>query len=445
MPTSDSHDTFRSPSRRQFLQTSGVALGAALAGTLAQPGAVHAAGSDTLKVGLIGCGGRGTGAAANALKADANAELVALADPFPEKMEGALKGLLKQEAIAGRVKVTPEKCFSGLDGFQKLIDSGVDVVLLAEPPHFRPQHLKAAIDAGKHVFCEKPVAVDAPGVRSVLATAEEAKKKNLNLVSGLCWRYHPAVKETIQRVIDGAIGDVHTIRENYLTSTLSYRERTPGETEMMYQVRNWYYFTWLSGDFNVEQHVHSLDKAMWVMGDKPPKFAWGVGGRQLRADGVNGDIYDHHSVFYEWDNGTTAYAFCRQMAGCLNDTTDVFTGTKGRATVLTKFQIEGANPWRYQAEKGEQPDMYVLEHQALFGAIRSGNTINNGLYMSYSTMLGILGRMTTYTGQKISWDDAINSTQVLAPSAYTWDAQPPTLPDAHGRYPIATPGVTKFA
>lgn len=443
MPKSGPHEIFDSPSRRQFLQVSGAAVGAALAGTLSSGRAVHAAGSDRLKVGLIGCGGRGTGAANNALRADANAELVALADPFPEKMAIAQKQLGEIEEIAERVKITPERCFDGLDGFQKLIDSGVDVVLLAEPPHFRPQHLKAAIDAGKHVFCEKPVAVDAPGVRSVLATAEEAKKKELNIVSGLCWRYHPWVQQTIERVLDGAIGDIHTIRESFLAGPLSPHERQPGDTEMKYQVRNWYHFTWLSGDFNVEQHVHSLDKALWAMGDQPPAVAWGQGGRQVRTDPIFGDIYDHHAVVYEWDNPqkTTAYAYCRHFAGCPTDVTDIFVGTKGRATALNDYKIEGENPWQCQRKPA---DMYDLEHQALFAAIREGKPINNGRYMALSTMMGILGRMATYTGQKITWEEAFNSQQTLAPSAYTWDATPPTLPDANGRYPIAMPGVTKF-
>lgn len=439
MPQTNRTNSLGQPSRRDFLKTSGTVMGAALAGTLGVGRAAHAAGSDRLKIGLIGCGGRGRGAAVNALTVDPNTELVALADPFPKQMETALQAIKKN--FGDRVTVTPETCFEGFDGYQKVIDSGVDVVILGETPHFRPMHLKAAVDAGKHVFCEKPVAVDAPGIRSVLATCEEAKKKNLNIVSGLCWRYHRAVKETMQKVLDGAIGDLQTMQETYLTGFLWHRGREADDTEMKYQLRNWYYFTWLSGDFNNEQHVHSLDKALWAMGDQPPQRAWGLGGRQVRTDAQWGDIYDHHAVAYEWANGVTCYAFCRQQAGCYSDVSDIFVGTKGRCNVL-KHRIEGQNPWRFEGEGG---NMYELEHEALFNAIRSGQAINNGQYMAYSTMLAILGRMVNYTGQAITWEQAINSQQKLAPETYSWDATPPTLPGEDGRYPVALPGVTKFA
>ncbi len=439
MPTPDQSRAISQPSRRSFLKVSGAVVGAAMTGALSTPRAAHAAGSDILKVGLVGCGGRGTGAAGNALTVDANTRLTALADVFPERMQTSLKGLKQQ--FGNQVAVTPETCFEGFDGYQKLIDSGVDVVILATPPHFRPIQLKAAIGAGKHVFCEKPVAVDGPGVRSVLATAEEAKKKNLNLVSGLCWRYHRGVKETMQRVLDGAIGDIRSIQETYLTSTLWHRGRPEGDTEMKYQVRNWYYFTWLSGDFNVEQHVHSLDKAMWIMGDKPPLQAWGLGARMVRTEQPKyGDIYDQHAVVYEFKDGPRVHSYCRQEAGCYNDTTDIFVGTKGVANIL-KFRIDGENPWRFEGDGG---NMYDLEHDAMFKAIRAGNAINNGVYMAQSTMLGILGRMVDYTGQRITWDQAINSKQSLSPSAYSWDATPPTVPDANGKYPVALPGITKF-
>ena len=319
-------------------------------------------------------------------------------------------------------------------------------MILAEPPHFRPQHLKAAIDAGKHVFCEKPVAVDAPGIRSVLATCEEAKKKNLNVVSGLCWRYDPGVRELMKRVLDGAIGDILTIQETYLTGLLWERPRKADWSEMQFQMRNWYYFTWLSGDHNVEQHIHSLDKAAWAMRDEPPVRAWGLGGRQVRTDAKFGDIYDHHAVAYEYPKGVTVYAYTRQQAGAAGDVSDIFTGTKGRASTRHGPHIEdhaGKSIWRYKSTPGS--NMYDLEHQALFAAIRSGKPINNGLYMARSSMLAILGRMVNYTGKMLTWDEAINSTQVLAPKEYAWNAEPPTKPDKRGRYPVAMPGITPFA
>ena len=330
----------------------------------------------------------------------------------------------------------------GFDAAQKLIQSDVDVVILAEPPHFRPMHLKAAVEAGKHVFCEKPVAVDAPGVRSVLATAEEAKRKNLNLVSGLCWRYDQGVCEIMKRVLDGAIGEIRSIQEAYLGGTLSHRARQDGWTEMEYQLRNWQFFVWLSGDFNTEQHVHSLDKAAWAMRDEPPVRAWGIGGQQLRNPKV-GDVYDHHAVVYEYPDGVNVHAYCRQMPGCPSNVTDVIVGSKGRAIVLDKLRIEGEKPWHFTGPRLGS-EMYDKEHQKLFAAIRSGETINNGLYMARSTMWAILGRMVDFTGQPLTWEEAINSQQTLAPAKYALDAVPPVLPGKDGRYPIAMPGVTKF-
>jgi predicted dehydrogenase len=432
-------------SRREFLKTStAMGAGAGLAGELSIGRSAHAAGSDILKVGLIGCGGRGTGAAANALNADPNAKLVAMGDAFSHRLEGSLKSL--QALYGARVEVPRERRFVGFDAYQKVIASGVDVVILAEPPHFRPCHLKAAIEAGKHVFCEKPVAVDAPGVRSVLATCQEAKKKNLSIVSGLIFRYHPGMRESMQRVFDGAVGDVLNIQETCLVGTLWQFPRQPQWTEMEFQMRNWYYFTWLSGDHIVEQHVHSLDRALWAMHDEPPVRAWGLGGRQVRTDPKFGDIYDHHAVVFEYPNGATVHSYTRQQAGCHTDYSEVITGAKGRAkfAIYERYEINdlaGKSIWRYKAPPANPWD---IEHQALFSAIRSGKPINNGLYMARSTMMAILGRMAEYTGKLLTWDEAMNSRQVLAPKSYAWDAEPPTKPGADGRYPVAMPGITRF-
>ena len=432
--------------RRDFLKLTAAATAGAATGSLAISQSAHAAanphvaGSDVLRIGLIGCGGRGGGAAANALGADANTRLVALADAFSDRLQTTLNSLRRE--FKERAAVDAERCFVGFDAYQKLIESGVDVVLLATPPHFRPIHLKACIAAGKHVFCEKPVAVDAPGVRSVLATCEEAAAKNLNVVSGLCWRYDYGVKETMKRVLDGAIGDIVSIRETYNTTTLWQRPRQPDWTEMEYQLRNWYYFTWLSGDHNVEQHVHSLDKAAWAMHDEPPVQAFGLGGRQVRTDAIYGDIFDHHAVCYEYANGVQVHSYCRQMAGCSNDTSDLFLGTKGRASILANhiYDAKGKIVWRYQ---GPKPSMYDVEHQELFAAIRSGKVINNGVYMARSTMLAILGRMATHSGQTITWDQASKSGIKLAPEKYAMNATPPIVPNKDGKYPVSVPGVTR--
>jgi len=441
MPSRQNSAPASQPSRREFLKTSTAVVSGALASTLSISRSAHAAGDGTLKLGLIGCGGRGSGAALNALNADPNAKLTAMADVFPDRVQGSLERL-KAGKHAERVAVDPDHCFTGFQGYQQLIESGVDVVILAATPHFRPLHLKACIEGGKHVFCEKPVAVDGPGIRSVLASTEKAEEKGLCIVSGLCWRYHVGVKEIMNRVLDGAIGDIVSVQETYNTGMVGRAQaREPDWTEMEYQLRNWYFYSWLSGDHNVEQHVHSLDKASWVMGDKPPARAWGLGGRQVKNDPKYGDIYDHHAVVYEYESGARVYAYCRQQPGCWNSTEDYFFGTKGTCNVLNKYRIDGENEWRFRGEGG---NMYDLEHEALFQAIRSGKPINNGLYMSTSTMLAILGRMVTYTGQAISWDDALNSKQRLAPSSYSWDAEPPVMPDEDGNYPIAIPGVTKL-
>lgn len=425
------------PSRRTFLKASTAAAAtAAMVGPMAIGRSAHAAGSDILKVALIGCGGRGSGAAVNAMNAEANVRLTVLADAFPDAIEGAKRNLGKQ--LGEKFAVTDDKCFVGFDAYKQAIATDVDVVLLCTPPHFRPAHLKAAIEGGKHVFCEKPVAVDAPGVRSVLETAAKAKEKNLSIVSGLCWRYDLGVRDTIKQIQDGAIGDIVTIQENYLTGTLWHRGRKPEWSEMEYQMRNWLYFTWLSGDHNVEQHIHSLDKALWLMNDEPPVSCYGTGGRQVRTGAEYGNIFDHHAVVYQWANGTKCFAFTRQMKGCFGEVEDHIYGTKGSAQILKNLVKSGKDTWRY---KGDKPSMYDVEHKELFAGIRSGNIINNGTYMSYSTLLAIMGRMATYTGQQISWEDAMASKEDLTPAAYAWGEV--KIPGATTTE-VAVPGVTPF-
>ncbi|MDX1945630.1 MAG: Gfo/Idh/MocA family oxidoreductase [Pirellulaceae bacterium] len=430
-PISPVQPAISSPSRRLFLSSSSAAvLGGAVVGSLKAP-AVHAEGSSAVKVGLIGCGGRGSQAAINAMRADPNNRLTVLADIFPDRLAIARQGL--QTQLGQQCRVTDDTSFTGFDGYQQVVASDVDVVLLCTPPHFRPLHLKAAIDAGKHVFCEKPVAVDAPGVRSVLKTCAEAKAKKLAVVSGLCWRYDYGVRETIKRIQDGAIGDIVAIQENYLTGTLWHRGRKPEWSEMEYQIRNWLYYTWLSGDHNVEQHIHSLDKALWLMGDKPPLAAVGLGGRQVRTEAEWGNIYDHHAVAYEWENGVRVFAFTRQQAECAMETEDIVLGTKGQARVIKHEITSGGEKWRY---RGEKPGMYDVEHAELFASIKAGNPINNGEYMSYSTLLAIMGRMATYTGQRITWEMAMNSQENLSPERYEWGDVKVA--------PVAMPGKTKF-
>jgi predicted dehydrogenase len=422
-------------SRRDFLKQSGLATTGAVAGNLAVSRMAHAAGDDTLRIGLIGCGGRGTGAAADALSTNSatnKVKLIAIADVFEDQVKSARQRFLARGPEL--VDLPEERCFAGFDAYKKLIDlKEIDVVLMATPPHFRPAHYKYAVEHGKHCFVEKPVAVDAPGYRSVVETNKLAKEKGLTVVSGLCWRYEEGVRQTMQRVLDGAIGEIVAMHENYNTGYLWHRGRKPQWSEMEYQMRNWLYYTWLSGDFNVEQHVHSLDKASWAMGDKPPASAVGLGGRQTRTEEQWGNIFDHHAVIYEYANGVKLFAFCRQQDGTAGDVEDYFIGTKGRCEVLEN-RITGENKWRY---RGAKSPMYQQEHRDLFNALRAGKSIFNGDYMATSTMLAILGRMATYTGQKITWEQAVNSKEDLTPDKYEWGSV--SVPSV-----VAKPGRTKF-
>jgi predicted dehydrogenase len=432
----DQQPTSHAPAstRREFLKTGSAALAAgALAATSQIAHGAYADGSDFLKVGLIGCGGRGSGAAAQALNADPYTKLVALADAFEDQVEKAAKQF--STAFADRGTVPKERRFHGFDAYQHVVAAS-DVVLLATPPHFRPAHLKAAIEAGKHVFCEKPVAVDGPGCRSVAETVELAKKKKLAIVSGLCWRYHPTIRATFEQVLDEqAIGEITAMRCSYNTQGLWKKDRQPKWSDMEWQIRNWLYFTWLSGDHIVEQHIHSLDKMVWAMNDARPVKCSGTGGRQVRTQKEYGNIYDHFAIEYEFPKGITAFGRCRQQNGCKTDVTDDLYGTKGTCHIAShQTKITGKKNWRY---KGKSGNMYQLEHNELFKSIRAGNPINNGDYMTTSTMMAVMGRIAAYTGKDVTWDEVWNSKTKLGPRKYEWG---PLEVE-----PVAMPGITKDA
>jgi predicted dehydrogenase len=432
MKTDSAADRSDPLSRRAFLKTSTAATFAAP--FLARSGFAQVSPGETLRVGLIGCGGRGTGAAAQALAADSNVKLVAMGDAFADRLQSSLETLQKQSDIAPKIDVAEARRFVGFDAYQSVIAAS-DVVLLATPPHFRPIHLQAAIDAGKHVFAEKPVAVDAPGVRAVLAACEEARKKKLAVVSGLALRYSNAYRETIRRIHEGALGEIRALQANDFRGPLWVKPRQPGWTDMQYHMHNWYYFTWLSGDFNVEQHVHMLDVCAWIMKDEYPVSAMGLGGRQVRTGPDYGNIYDHHSVIYEYANGVKLHAYCRQFAGGVNDISAHVMGSKGSAMLTQRaLEITTDSKWRYSGEKNNQSQ---TEHDELFASIRDGRPINNGDYMSKTTLMAIMGRMATYTGQKITWEQAMNSKENLSPERYDWNATPP-------KSEVAIPGLTKF-
>ena len=425
-------------SRRQFV-TKAIASGAAAYGALSLVPSVHAAGSDAIKIGLIGCGGRGSGAATNAMNAGKDVRLVAMADIFADHLQDSRR--LLKKAYPEQVAVDDDHCFVGFDAYEKLIQSGVDVVLIACTSHFHPVMLKAAVDAGKHVFCEKPHGIDVPGVKLSMAAAEEARKKNLCLVSGLCWRYDPGVRETIKRIQDGAIGEIIAIEMTYLRADYLLRVRQPGWNEMQYQLQDWYHFNWLSGDDTSQSLIHNITMASWLLGNAPPLKAWGMGGRQVCVEPKYGDVFDHQAIVYEYANGVRVFGFCRDIPGCYDDNTSVVLGSKGRAFMPWAPRIEGQKPWRH---KGHAESMYDVEHRELFAAIRAGKTINNGDYMCVDTLTGLLGQMACYTGQEITWEKALQSTLSHALPRYGWDVEPPVKPGPDGRYPTAMPGITQF-
>jgi myo-inositol 2-dehydrogenase / D-chiro-inositol 1-dehydrogenase len=397
--------------------------------------------SDRLKIGLIGCGGRGTGAANQALKADSNVVLWSVGDAFSDKIGTSLESLNASHPKG--IDVPGERQFAGLDAYQKVIDSGVDVVLLTSPPAFRPQHFKAAVAAGKHCFLEKPMATDAPGVRSVMLTAEEAKAKQLAVCAGFCWRYHSAMREAFARLANGAIGQILANYNTYNTGSVDRypkfnRQNTPRDLE--WQLRRWYYFTWLSGDHIVEQACHSIDKMAWAFGDKSPIKCLGHGGRQVRSGEDYGNIYDHFEIVYDYDNGVRGFHFSRQINRTAAGTTDTFFGTEGVCEIngsLKQFVIKdpkGNVKWRYEGQPG---DMYQAEHDDFFDSIRIGKPINDGARMASSTLLAIMGRMAAYTGQEITWEMALNSKEELVPANLEWDMKLPVAP-------VAMPGITPF-
>lgn len=424
-------------SRRAFLRTSGAgaaAVAAGLATRMAAAPMVHAGGSQVLRVGLVGCGSRGTGAADQVMRADDGVKLVAMADMFGDRLEASRTRL--RHLGGDRFDVTDDRCFVGFDACRRLIDSGVDAVLLATPPHFRPAHLKAAVDAGKHVFMEKPVAVDAPGVRSVLQTCSEAKTKGLTIVAGLMLRYSTAIRETIARIQGGQIGRIVALQTNYNIGSLWVRLRQPEWSDMEWQLRNWYYFTWLSGDHIVEQHVHGLDLMAWAMQDVPPERCFALGGRQVRTGPEFGHIFDHHAVCYEYAGGVRCFCYCRQQNGTFADTSQLVLGSDGTAD-LRKGTMTGPQTWMYSQARGEKEVPYQQEQNALLASIRSGSAVNNGEYAAKSTLMAVMGRMASYTGQQVTWEQALNSQQDLTPARYEFG--PLAVP------PVAVPGVTPLS
>lgn len=421
------------PSRRDFLKTSTLAaVGTGALSTLGVIPGAYAAGDETIKVGLVGCGGRGSGAASQALSTAGNVKLVAMGDMFADRIESAANELKKavgekQERFA----VDKDHMFVGFDAFQKVINSGIDLVILATPPHFRPQHFAAAVAAGKHCFIEKPVAVDGPGVRLCLKTSEEAKAKNLAVVCGLQRHHQYGYLETMKRIHGGELGDILAARAYWNMGSLWVKPRQPEWSDMEWQLRNWLYFAWLSGDHICEQHVHNLDVINWAKQAHPVR-CFGSGGRQVRTEPAYGHIFDHHDVHYEYADGSWMFSQCRQIAGCLNSISEHLIGTKGKASMDgARWSVDGASKWIFN---GDRNNPYQTEHDDLFASIRAGKPLNEGQFVAESTLTAIMGRMATYSGKMITWEQALNSEMKLGPDKYEMGSLP--VP------PVAVPGET---
>ena len=444
----DSSNPFVSPnnSRRTFLAGASLAAAGAALGTSGIVRAAHPFGDDTIKIGLVGSGGRGSQAVGQALNTSDNVKLVAIGDAFRDRIDGEVEGCLNKRDVrkhANKIDVPEERKFVGFDAYQKVIDSDVDLVILTTPPGFRPQHFEAAVKAGKHVFMEKPVAVDAPGIRRVLAAAEIAKAKGLGVGVGLQRRHDPQYIETVKRIQDGDIGDIPLTRVYWNGGGVWTIPRAEGQTEMEYQMRNWYYFTWICGDHIVEQHIHNIDVSNWVKGMVPEK-AQGMGGREVRTSKDHGQIFDHHMVEFTYPDGSTMLSCCRHIPGCWSEVAEYCDGTKGVSKVgtgrLMDGYTKGANTlWRF---RGKGVNAYQQEHDDLFASIRSGNPINEAEYGATSTMTAILGRLATYSGKVVTWEEATASNIDLSPAEYAWNATPPVLPNDSGAYPVPVPGQT---
>ena len=417
------------PSRRDFIrEATAVAVGTAAVARFHGLVGAHAAGSDEIRVGLVGCGGRGSGAAGNVLAAAPGVKIVALADAFADRLAACRERLATQ--YPDTANVAADHCFVGLDAYQQLLKTDVNYVILATPPGFRATHIAASIAAGKNTFAEKPVAVDAAGVRSCLSLAEEVSKRGLALGAGTQYRHFDPYIQSMKRIHDGAIGQLTGARAYYNTGELWKHDRQEGWSDLENQMRNWLYYTWLSGDHIVEQFIHNIDAQNWAFNGHPLR-ATGTGGRQVRTAPEFGHIYDHFAIVYEYENDAFVTAMCRQQNGCEKKVANEFTGTKGTAYVLPDYTIKGATTWKYDV--AEPNDMYVQEHTDLIASIRGGKPLNELKHVAESSLTAIMGRMSAYSGKTITWDEALNSPESLMPTMLTWGPMPTP--------PVAMPGL----
>ncbi|MBT4414897.1 MAG: Gfo/Idh/MocA family oxidoreductase [Flavobacteriaceae bacterium] len=429
--------------RRLFVKSTTISTGALLTVPFSLEAMANSSNNRKIKLALIGCGGRGTGAAVQALRADADVELVAMADAFSDQLENSLKAISEELNGERIIRVKEKNRYIGFNAYQKAIDLA-DVVILTTPPGFRPLHFEYAVNNDKHIFMEKPVATDANGVRKVLKAAKLAKNKKLNVVVGLQRRYQKSYNTILDLISNGDIGKIVSGQVYWNGAGVWVRKRKPDQTEMEYQMRNWYYFNWLCGDHILEQHIHNIDVANWFIGEYP-KSAQGMGGRQVRKGIDHGEIFDHHFVEFTYPSGAVISSQCRHQPGTKFNVSEAFQGTKGNVFTSGNKNSKitdnnGKDVFRYKSEGDESP--YQIEHNKLFQSIRSGGVINNAEYAAKSTLSAIMGRMATYTGKEITWEQALNAKQVLVPDNLNWNSIPPVLPDSNGRYSIPKPGIT---
>ena len=430
--------------RRTFCKQTAAATTGILASTLPLDAMSNVYDNKKLKLALIGCGGRGSGAAVQALTADDKVELYAMADAFRDRIDSSLNGIKEHFDGSKNIDVKEKNMFTGFDAYKKAIDL-CDVVILTTPPGFRPLHFEYAINNDKHVFMEKPLATDAPGIRKVLEVAKIAKEKKLNVVVGLQRHYQDKYITLYNKVVNGDIGKIVSGQVYWNDGGVWVKKRKSSQSELEYQMRNWYYFTWLCGDHILEQHIHNIDVANWFIGDYPIS-AQGMGGREVRNGIDHGQIFDHHFVEFTYANGAVISSQCRHQTGTASRVDEVFQGSNG-SVVTGKGEmtdLSGNIKYKYPNKWNEDPNPYQVEHDKLFQSIRNNEVINDVEYGAKSTMTAIMGRMATYTGKKITWDQAINSKEMLVPNNLTWNSTPPTLPDDNGKYLVAIPGKTQF-
>ncbi len=434
------------PSRRNFCKNTALFTAGMILPTMEMGAMANVFNEKRLKLAVVGCGGRGTGAVNQALKADENVELVAMADAFEDRLNGSLENLKKQFDGTNKVNVKEKNKFVGFDAYKKAIDLA-DVVILTTPPGFRPHHFEYAVNAGKHVFMEKPVATDVPGIRKVLEAAKVAKENKLNVVVGLQRHYQNSYLEMEKKVQEKAIGKITSGQVYWNSSGVWVKPREVGQSEMEYQMRNWYYFNWLCGDHILEQHIHNIDVANWFIGEYPIS-AQGMGGRQVRTGPEHGEIFDHHFVEFKYPSGAVIASQCRHQPGTMSKIGEVFQGSKGSMEtsdggVSKIVDLEGNDIFQYRSKN--DPNPYQVEHDKLFASIRNNGVISDTENGAKSTMTAIMGRMATYSGKVINWDEAMTSDLELMPKEVTWESTPPTLPKEDGHYPIPTPGKTDYS